>query len=111
MVAGFSSLFVVLGLLSGCSSDPEPGPRSAVVESPEAAWRTYADTDGDSDVAAYRQGPGFTEVRFDDGSAYLYTDASAGAADIVRMQQLTADGDGLGSFIQTSVYDAYASKS
>lgn len=100
-----------LGLLAGCSSDPDPVPQSVESESHEPQWRTYADVDGDSDVAAYRVGPGFIEVRFDDGSAYLYTDASAGEVNIVRMQQLAARGDGLGSFIQTNVYDAYESKS
>lgn len=109
--AVFLSFCLGLGLLAGCSSDPEPVPQPVVSESQESQWRTYADVDGDSDVAAYRVGPGFIEVRFDDGSEYLYTDTSAGAANIVRMQQLAAQGDGLGSFIQTNVHDAYESKS
>lgn len=107
-----TSLFMLLGLLSGCSGAHEPGLPTAVASAPQdASWHIYADPDGDSSVVEYRMGPGFIEVRFSDGSQYLYTDVSAGATNIARMQQLAAQGDGLGSFIQTNVYDRYASKS
>ena len=109
--AGILLLCLGLGLLSGCSSQVEPVQPSVSSESQESQWRAYADTDGDSSVRTYRVGPGFIEVGFKDGATYLYTDASAGAANIVRMKQLAAAGDGLGSYIQTNVYDAYESKS
>lgn len=104
-------LLTGLGLLTACSSDRVPVEGAVAGESLQTQWQAYADVDGDSDVAAYRVGPGFIEVRFDDGSEYLYTDASAGAANIARMQLLAGEGDGLGAFIQTEVYDSYESKS
>lgn len=85
-------------LLSGCASEP---PRS---------WIAYRDFDGDSGVAAYNSGPGYIWVRFDDGSAYLYTDTSAGEDDIRTMQRLASAGDGLNAYINQEVRYDYAQK-
>ena len=62
-----------------------------------------ANRGGDSNVAAFEYGTDFIRVEFNDGSIYRYTNASAGASNIQRMQQLTDQGVGLNSFINTHV--------
>jgi len=70
----------------------------------------YKNLGGDSGVAAYEIGPGSITVQFKDGSVYLYTDQSAGAASIAEMQRLAKDGQGLNSFINRVVKKGYARK-
>lgn len=73
-------------------------------------WQVYRDVDGDSGVVAYLVSPTSITVRFDDGSEYLYTDASAGASNIETMKRLAAEGDGLNSFILSTVRYSYEQK-
>ncbi len=70
----------------------------------------YRNVGGDSGVVAYESGPDFIRVQFSDGSFYLYTYASAGQENIEHMKQLARNGQGLNSFINTTVRHAYARK-
>jgi len=70
----------------------------------------YKNLGGDSGVVAYEIGPGSITVQFKDGSAYFYTDQSAGAASIAEMQRLAKAGQGLNSFINRVVKKGYARK-
>ena len=70
----------------------------------------YKNLRGDSGVVAYENGPDFIKVQFGDGSAYLYTYASAGTQNVEHMKQLAIDGQGLNAFINTTVRKAYARK-
>ena len=70
----------------------------------------YENLGGDSGIACYEIGPGTITVQFDDGSIYLYTDQSTGAANIAEMQRLANAGQGLNSFISRVVRKRYAQK-
>ena len=70
----------------------------------------YRNLGGDSGVAAYKIGPDLIRVRFSDRAIYLYTYASAGSRNIEHMKQLAQRGQGLNSFINTNVRNAYARK-
>jgi len=70
----------------------------------------YLDINHDSGVAGYEFRPDGICVQFKDGSTYLYTNASAGAANIEQMKRLAKVGDGLNSFINRFVKMKYASK-
>ena len=71
---------------------------------------SYRNIGGDSGVAAYELGSEHIDIRFSDGSMYRYTNASAGASNIVTMKQLAASGDGLNSFINRRVRKSYAAR-
>lgn len=71
----------------------------------------YRNLNGDSGVSAYELGMAFIKVWFADGSAYLYTAASAGAHNIAQMQILARSGAGLNEFINRYVRTLYESKS
>ena len=49
-------------------------------------------------------------VQFRNGDRYLYTEDSAGASNIAKMQELARAGRGLSSFISQHVHDRYARK-
>lgn len=68
----------------------------------------YKNLSGDSGVAAYEIRGGGIEVEFVNGSAYLYTDASAGAERIAKMRRLARLGRGLSTYISQVVRDGYA---
>jgi len=70
----------------------------------------YRNSGGDSGVVAYDIDAGQIIVQFRNGERYLYTEDSAGAANIARMQALAQAGHGLGSFISQHVYDRYVRK-
>lgn len=70
----------------------------------------YKNLGGDSGVVAYEIGPDFIRVQFSDGAIYLYTYASAGSHNIEQMKQLATRGQGLNTFINTTVRKAYARK-
>jgi hypothetical protein len=58
----------------------------------------YANLGGDSGVVGYDTGPDFIVVYFQDGSAYRYTERSAGRAHIATMQRLAQAGQGLNAY-------------
>jgi hypothetical protein len=49
-------------------------------------------------------------VAFQEGSRYLYTDASAGRENARQMQQLARHGAGLATFINRVVRERYAQR-
>jgi hypothetical protein len=70
----------------------------------------YKNISGDSGVVAYDIGDGSITVKFSGGDRYLYTDDSAGAANIAEMQRLAKLGRGLCSFISRVIRNRYARK-
>jgi hypothetical protein len=70
----------------------------------------YKNRGGESGVVAYDIDAGQIIVEFQDGQRYLYTEDSAGAANIAQMQALARAGEGLGGFINRHVRDHYAKK-
>nr|WP_314542283.1 hypothetical protein [uncultured Massilia sp.] len=64
----------------------------------------------ESGVVAYDIDAGQIIVQFSNGERYLYTEDSAGAANIARMQELARAGRGLSSFISRHVHDRYVRK-
>lgn len=70
----------------------------------------YRNIDGDSGVSAYEIGMDFIHVQFSTGATYLYTYSSAGLENIEQMKILARKGDGLNSFIRTTVRKLYARK-
>lgn len=70
----------------------------------------YGNLSGDSGVFAYEIGEDSIAVEFREGHIYLYTTASAGAANIGEMQRLARAGRGLSSFIARVVRGRYAEK-
>ncbi len=70
----------------------------------------YKNLNGNSGVVAYEIGRGSIAVEFHEGHVYLYTNASAGADNIVEMQRLARAGRGLSSFIARVIRDRYAEK-
>ena len=70
----------------------------------------YRNIDGDSGVSAYEIGVDFIRVQFGTGATYLHTYSSAGSANIEQMKILAKKGDGLNSFINTTVCKLYDQK-
>jgi hypothetical protein len=70
----------------------------------------YGNRSRESGVVAYDIDAGQIIVQFRNGDRYLYTEDSAGAANIARMQELARAGRGLSSFISQHVHDRYARK-
>jgi hypothetical protein len=70
----------------------------------------YRDSDGDSGVAEYENGPDYIRVKFSNGSVYLYTYTSAGSNNIEEMKRRAVAGDGLNAFINKNVRKRYAKK-
>ena len=70
----------------------------------------YGNQSRESGVVAYDIDAGQIIVQFRNGERYLYTEDSAGAANIARMQELARAGRGLSSFISQHVHDRYARK-
>ncbi len=70
----------------------------------------YHSKAGESGVVAYEIGRGSIVIKFVGGEKYLYTDKSAGAKNIARMQELAKSGRGLSTFISQHVHDRYARK-
>ena len=70
----------------------------------------YGNQSRESGVVAYDIDAGQIIVQFRNGDRYLYTEDSAGAANIAKMQELAQAGRGLSSFISQHVHDRYARK-
>lgn len=74
----------------------------------------YANAGGDSNVVAYDADPNgqWIVVTFAGGKTrnYEYTAASAGAGNVAHMINLARAGQGLNSFINTTVKHGYARK-
>jgi hypothetical protein len=72
--------------------------------------RAYGNHKGNSGVSAYKIGSSYIDVRFVDGPVYRYTYASAGKENVEHMKLLAKEGQGLSTFISTTVRDDYAGK-
>ncbi len=70
----------------------------------------YKNLSGGSNVSSYMMGDNYIEVRFRDGSAYLYNDSVTGHDNVEIMKDLAIKGEGLNSFINKHVRKNYASK-
>lgn len=70
----------------------------------------YKNLGGNSGVTAYEIDTGQIVVQFRNGERYLYTEDSAGAANIARMQELAQAGRGLATFISQHVAERYERK-
>lgn len=70
----------------------------------------YLNLSGDSPVAMFECGIGEITVTFNTGWNYLYTNLSAGAPNIQRMQELARRGQGLATHITQVVKKGYAKK-
>jgi hypothetical protein len=67
----------------------------------------YKHAGSESGVVSYDIDAGQIIVQFKNGKRYLYTEDSAGAANIARMQALAQAGHGLASFISQHVSTLY----
>ena len=70
----------------------------------------YKNLSGQSGVASYEIGSDSITVQFKDGKFYRYTNASAGSQNVEHMKSLASAGQGLNSFINTTVRKNYDSK-
>lgn len=70
----------------------------------------YKNLGRDSNVATYELGAGSITVQFNDGSIYLYTNQSAGPANLAELQRLAQIGQGLNGYINRYVRKGYAQK-
>ena len=70
----------------------------------------YNNRSGESGVVAYAIATGAITVEFAGGDRYLYTEQSAGEANVARMHRLALAGRGLSTFISQVVRDGYARK-
>jgi hypothetical protein len=70
----------------------------------------YKNSSGNSGVVAYDIDAGQIIVQFTSGERYLFTEDSAGAANVATMQALAQAGHGLSRFISQHVHDRYARK-
>jgi hypothetical protein len=68
----------------------------------------YRNHSGKSGVRAYDIDAGSITIEFTNGERYLYTEDSAGAANVAKMQALAQAGHGLSTFISQHVHDLYA---
>jgi hypothetical protein len=72
--------------------------------------KRYANLSGNSGVVAYDVGRDSITVEFATGHVYLYTNESAGPANVETMKRLALQGRGLSAFISAVVKDGYAER-
>jgi hypothetical protein len=70
----------------------------------------YKTADQDTGVVAYEDGKDSISIKFKDGSVYLYTVKSTGAATIAAMKRLAKKGEGLTTYINQHVREHYQAK-
>lgn len=70
----------------------------------------YKDINSDSGVMAYEIGEGSITVAFSKGGVYLYNAERPGLSQVVEMQRLAKNGDGLNTYINKFVRKNYADK-
>ncbi len=63
-----------------------------------------------SGIHAYQCGADFIRIRFADGNTYLYTYESTGIDNIEQMKLLARLGQGLNTYINTTVRGKYAKR-
>ena len=72
--------------------------------------KRYRDAGGQSGVVAYEAGEDWIKVKFVDGGIYLYDYDKPGAGEVEAMKLLARSGQGLATFINRHVREAYAAK-
>ena len=72
--------------------------------------KRYKSLEADTGVTGYETGRDYIRVRFKNRAIYRYTYASTGANKIEAMKRLAEQGDGLTTFINQHVREAYESK-
>ena len=70
----------------------------------------YKNIAGGSGVKAYEIGPDYITIEFSDGSVYRYTYASAGQENVERMKGFAQAGQGLNTFMNTTLSKLYERK-
>ncbi len=70
----------------------------------------YRNIAGSSGVTAYEIGDDYITIEFSDGSVYRYTYASAGKENVEHMKGLARAGQGLYTFLNTSMMKLYERK-
>lgn len=70
----------------------------------------YRNISGESGVVAYDIGKDAITIEFTGGERYLYTERSAGAENIAKMQELAREGRGLSTFVSQHIRTRYARK-
>ena len=70
----------------------------------------YRNQSGESGVTANDIGKDSITIEFAGGDRYLYTGRSAGAENIVKMQELAREGRGLSTFVSQHIRQRYARK-
>ncbi len=70
----------------------------------------YRNITGSSGVRAYEIGSDYITMEFSDGAVYRYTYASAGQQNVEHMKGLAEAGQGLGTFLNTTVAKLYERK-
>ena len=71
---------------------------------------TYKNLNGNSGIESYEIGEKEITIRLTDGEIYVYTDQSAGDANIEQMKKLALGGSGLHTFLNDEVKYLYRSK-
>ena len=70
----------------------------------------YRNNSGESGVVAYDIDSDSITIQFTGGERYLYTERSAGAENIAKMQELAREGRGLSTFVSQHIRSRYARK-
>ncbi len=70
----------------------------------------YRDIAGNSGVRGYEIGPDYITIEFSDGAVYRYTYASVGQENVERMKGFATAGQGLNTFLSTTVGKLYERK-
>ncbi len=70
----------------------------------------YRNITGSSGVKSYEIGDEYITIEFSDGAVYRYTYASAGEENVERMNGLAEAGQGLSTFLNTTVSKLYERK-
>jgi hypothetical protein len=76
----------------------------------ELHMHRYRNTSGESGVTAYEIDKDSIIIQFTGGDRYLYTERSAGAENIAKMQELAREGRGLSTFVSQHIRSRYARK-
>jgi hypothetical protein len=71
---------------------------------------TYRNLGGRSGVVAFDLGTDSITIEYANGGVYLYTNSSAGAANIEQMKKLARQGSGLNTFINQQIREKYQAK-
>ena len=72
--------------------------------------KRYKNLGGKSAVASYEIAKDAVTVKFAVNSVYIYTNQSAGMANVSQMKTLALAGKGLGTFIDAHVKERFARK-